>query len=98
MVLITVTVHPSPAVPVVPRRLTRLLEHLQPPLGLLQGQHEGGLGGVEAEAALIVALPGEVVIDAGGRRGRLVPLLPLPVGGRWGRGAGDRSPSPAWKG
>lgn len=77
--------------------LTRLLEHRQPPLGLLQGQHEGGLGRVEAEAALIVALPGEVVIDAGGRRGRVVPL-PLPPGARRGGGAVSRNPPPAGQG
>lgn len=56
---------------------------------------------MEAEAALVVALPGEVVIDAGGRRGRVVPfLLPLRPGGRvppagQGQGQGQEQGSQA---
>lgn len=47
------------------RGLTGFLQHQQPPLGFLEGQHVGRLGRVEAEAALVVALPGEVIVDAG---------------------------------
>lgn len=57
------------------RGLTGFPQQPQPSLGLLQGQHEGGLGRVETEATLIVALAGEVVVDAGGGGG-LVQTLP----------------------
>lgn len=59
--------------------LTSLPEQEQPSLGLLQGQHEGRLGCVEAEAALVVALAGEVVVDARGDDGQMADLVFLPA-------------------
>lgn len=55
--------------------LTRFLQQPQASLGFLQGQHEGCLGRVEAEATLVVALAGEVVIDASGGGGQMAVLL-----------------------
>ena len=43
-------------------RLTCLTEHLQTTFCLIYWQHEARLGRVEAKSALIVALPGEVIV------------------------------------
>lgn len=48
------------------QELTSLFEQKQSSLGLLQGQHEGCLGRVEAEATFVVALTREVVVDTNG--------------------------------
>ena len=57
--------------------LTCFFQHQQTSLGLLQRQHEGCFGCVEAEATLVVALAGEVVIDAGGGGGQVAAALSL---------------------
>lgn len=55
--------------------LTCFLEHPKSSLGLLEGQHVGCLGCMEAEAAAVVALASEVVVDAQGRGGHLAVLI-----------------------
>lgn len=58
------------------QELTSPFEQKQSSLGLLQGQHEGCLGCVEAEATFVVALTSEVVVDTNGGCGlSTVPIF-----------------------
>ena len=43
--------------------LTCLAEYLQTTFSLIYWQYKAGLGSVETETALIIALPGEVIVD-----------------------------------